>query len=64
MKSFYMELDAFDVVTNKKIGVLTASGKDREFEKVTMTIPENQGFYVDSHELIELARLVEETLDL
>ena len=64
MKSFYMELDAFDVETNKKIGVLTASGKDKEFEKVTMTIPKNQRFYVDSHELIELARLAEETLDM
>ena len=38
--------------------------KDKEFEKVTMTIPENQGFYIDSHELIELARLAEETLNL
>lgn len=64
MKSFYMELDAYDVVTNKKIGVLTVSGRERMPEKVVMTIPSNDGFYVDSRELIELARLAEETLNI
>ncbi len=29
-----------------------------------MTIPENQGFYVSSLEIIKLARLAKETLDL
>ena len=59
-----MELDAFDEVNNKKIGVLIASGKDSEPGKITMTILENQEFYVSSLEIIELARLAEEALNL
>lgn len=64
MKSFYMELDAYDAETNERIGKLTVSGKDKERGKVTMTIPKNKGFYVSSYEIIELARLAEETLNL
>ena len=64
MKSFYMELDAFDEVNNKKIGVLIASGKDSEPGTITMTIPENQEFYVSSLEILKLARLAKEALNL
>ena len=63
MKSFYMELDAFDAETNKKIGVLTVSGKDTQPGQVVMTVPENNGFYVSSFGIIKLARLAEEALN-
>lgn len=64
MKSFYMELYAYDAETNERIGKLTVSGKDNERRKVIMTVPENHKIYVSSHEIVELARLAEEALDI
>lgn len=64
MKSFLMEMYAYDAVTNERIGSFSAKGNTSEPGKIVIKVPGNNGFYVDSHELIELARLAEETLNI